>query len=63
VALGRLELIGAALADRRLAIVTLPQPGPVAANAYWLIRTSSAARAEVDDVVRWIEDEAAKVAL
>jgi LysR family transcriptional regulator, glycine cleavage system transcriptional activator len=63
VALGRLELIGAALADRRLATVTLPQPGPVAANAYWLIRTSSAPRAEVDDVVRWIEDEAAKVAL
>lgn len=63
VALGRLELIGAALADRRLATVTIPRPGPVTANAYWLIRTSSAPRAEVEEVIRWIEDEAEKIAL
>jgi LysR family transcriptional regulator, glycine cleavage system transcriptional activator len=50
VALGRLELIGPALADGLLATVTLPQPGPVTSNAYWLIRTSSAPRAEVEEV-------------
>ena len=62
VALGRLELIGLALADRRLGIVTMPQPGPVTSNAYWLIRTSSAPRSEVEEVVRWIKEEAEKVA-
>ena len=63
VALGRLELIGLALADRRLGIVTMPQPGPVSSNAYWLIRTSSAPRSEVEEVVRWIKEEAKKVAI
>jgi len=62
VALGRLELIGTALADRRLATVTVPRPGPATDYAYWLIRTASAPRAEVGAVVRWIEDEAEKVA-
>jgi LysR family transcriptional regulator, glycine cleavage system transcriptional activator len=58
VALGRLELIGDALADGRLVIAPMPQPGPVPGNAYWLIRTGSAPRPEVDEVVRWIEEEA-----
>ena len=62
VALGRLELIGLALADSRLATVTMPQPGPVTSNAYWLIRASSAPRSEVEEVVRWIKEEAEKVA-
>jgi len=61
VALGRLELIGLMLADRRLAVVTLPQPGPTTSNAYWLIRTPAASRPEVEEVMRWIADEAAKV--
>lgn len=63
VALGRLELIALALADRRLATVTMPQAGPVTAHAYWLIRTSSAPRSDVDEVVRWIREEAKKVAI
>jgi len=62
VALGRLELIGRALADGRLAPVTMPRPGPETPNAYWLIRTSSAPRSEVDEVVRWIQEEAEQVA-
>ncbi|HYB54833.1 MAG TPA: LysR substrate-binding domain-containing protein [Alphaproteobacteria bacterium] len=62
VALGRLELIGLALADSRLATVTMPQPGPVTSNAYWLIRASSAPRSEVEEVIRWIKEEAEKVA-
>ena len=61
VALGRLELIGDALADGRLRIAPMPQPGPVPGNAYWLIRTAAAPRPEVEEVVRWIEEEAAKV--
>jgi LysR family transcriptional regulator, glycine cleavage system transcriptional activator len=61
IALGRMELIGTALADGRLATVALPQPGPAVPNANWLIRTASAPRAEIDEVVRWIQEEAAKV--
>ena len=61
VALGRLELIGDALADGRLKTVSMPQPGPVPRNVYWLIRTAAAPRPEVEEVVRWIEEEAAKV--
>lgn len=63
IALGRLELIELALADRRLATVTLPQPGPVTSHAYWLIRTTSAPRAEVEAVVDWIRDQASAVAV
>ena len=61
-ALGRLELIGRALAEGHLTKLALPQPGPPTRNAFWLIRTTSAPRAEVDEVVRWIEEEAAGVA-
>jgi hypothetical protein len=36
------SMISVALADGRLARVTVPQPGPATSHAYWLIRTSSA---------------------
>jgi DNA-binding transcriptional LysR family regulator len=62
VALGLLELIGLALADGRLRTVTMPKPGPVTPNAFWLIRTSSPTRVEVEEVIRWIREEAAKIA-
>lgn len=62
VALGRLELIGLALADSRLARLAMPRPGPHAPNAYWLVRTSSPPRAEVEEVIRWIRREAETVA-
>lgn len=58
VALGRLELIGLALAEGRLIRCDLPRPGPVSANAYWLLRSEAAPRAEVEEVVRWILAEA-----
>ena len=61
VALGRLELIGMMLADRRLATVTMPHPGPVTQNGFWLIRSSSTARPEVEEVICWIREEAEKV--
>jgi len=63
VALGRLELIGLARADGRLATLTMPLPGPATTDAYWLIQTSSAPRSEVEEVVRWIRKEAEKVAV
>jgi DNA-binding transcriptional LysR family regulator len=47
-----------ALADGRLARCDLPRPGPVSANAYWLLRGEAAPRAEVEEVVRWILAEA-----
>ena len=62
-ALGRLELIDLALADRRLMTVRLPHPGPVVPNAYWLIRTSESPRVEVQYVLDWIREKASKVAL
>src|SRR5262249_23825622 len=58
IALGRLELIGPALADRRLVKVCVPRPGPATTNAYWLIRSASTARPEVNDVAAWIRAEA-----
>jgi DNA-binding transcriptional LysR family regulator len=61
IALGRLELICLALADGRLARVTVPQPGPATSHAYWLIRTSSAPRSEVEAVVHWIKEEASAI--
>lgn len=54
VALGRLELIGLPLAEGRLLRCDLPRPGPASANAYWLLRSEAAPRAEVEEVVRWI---------
>ena len=62
IALGRLELIGLALTDGRLTTVKVPQPGPITSHAYWLIRTSSAPRSEVEAVVDWIKEEAKAIA-
>ena len=39
----------------------MPLPGPVPGNAYWLISTAAAPRPEVEEVVRWIEAEAARM--
>lgn len=63
IALGRLELIGIPLADGRLAAVKMPQPGPVTSHAYWLIRTSSAPRPEVEAVMHWIKEQASATAV
>jgi LysR family transcriptional regulator, glycine cleavage system transcriptional activator len=61
IALGRMELLAPALADGRLTKVSLPHPGPITSHAYWLIRTSSAARSDVEAVVHWINEEAGSV--
>jgi DNA-binding transcriptional LysR family regulator len=63
VALGRLNLLRQALEERQLAVAPLPAPGPPVPNAYWLIRTTSATRPEVDEVMGWIREEAAKAEL
>lgn len=57
-ALGRLELIDHALTRGHLTTVEMPKPGPVTTNAYFLIKTGSAPRAEVDNVFQWIKQEA-----
>jgi LysR family glycine cleavage system transcriptional activator len=61
VALGRLELLAPDLADQRLTRVSLPHPGPITSHDYWLIRTASAARSDIDAVVHWINEEAESV--
>jgi DNA-binding transcriptional LysR family regulator len=58
IAIGRLELIRPALADGRLTKLSVPRPGPVTTSAYWLIRSTSTVRPEVDDVAAWIKAEA-----
>lgn len=63
IALGRLNLIRQALEERQLAVAPLPFPGPPVPNDYWLIRSTSAARPEVDIVADWIREEAAKAEL
>ncbi len=63
IALGRLELVNPALVDGRLAKVIVPHLGPVTSHAYWLIRTSAAARPEVEAVVHWITEEAKSVVI
>ncbi len=59
IALGRLELMAPMLADGRLKVLSTPQQGPTTAHAYWLIQADPAPRAEVADVIRWIQTEAA----
>ena len=55
IALGRLELLGAMLKDRRLEV-----PGAVAArrssHSYWLVQASASPRAEVSRVLDWLAD-------
>jgi LysR family transcriptional regulator, glycine cleavage system transcriptional activator len=58
VALGRLELLGGALADGRLRVVRMPAPLPAAPSAYWLVRPEGPSRSEIDEVARWIVTEA-----
>jgi DNA-binding transcriptional LysR family regulator len=63
IALGRLELIDLALTHGHLTTVEMPNPGPVTTNAYWLIRTASTPRSEVEEVFRWIKEEAERIAV
>lgn len=59
IALGRLELLGPLLADRRLVTLAPPEHPPATENAYWLISAALAPRPEVAHVVDWIRAEAA----
>jgi LysR family transcriptional regulator, glycine cleavage system transcriptional activator len=61
IALGRLELLGTALANGLLKVANLPQPGPEARHAYWLIRPEGPSRPAVETVADWILAEAARV--
>lgn len=61
IALGRLELLGTALANGLLKVAKLPQPGPAARHAYWLIRPEGPSRSAVETVADWILAEAARV--
>jgi LysR family transcriptional regulator, glycine cleavage system transcriptional activator len=61
IALGRLELLDSALANGLLKVVEMPQPGPAARHAYWLIRPEGRSRAAVETVADWILAEAARI--
>ena len=60
IALGRLELLSAAIAQKRLVTLMAPGATPGTSHAYWLIRGIYANRSEVDRVVQWIRTEAAQ---
>lgn len=61
IALGRLELVSAMLADGRLTALRTAQQSPPSAHAYWLIQADPAPRTEVQEVIRWIKSEAGNI--
>lgn len=61
IAVGRLNLIGPMLSDGRLVALTTPLMTPATPHAYWLIQADSNPRPEVQEVIRWIKEEAAKL--
>jgi DNA-binding transcriptional LysR family regulator len=62
IALGRLPLIAAMIADGRLIDLQSPNAGPANDHAYWLVRAEAEPRPEVVEVMRWIRAEAAACA-
>ena len=58
IALGRLELLGPLLQDRRLVILSAPRLAPEDAYGYWLIQGEPVPREDVLDVIAWIKSEA-----
>lgn len=59
IALGRLPLIAAIIADGRLIALQSRNTGPANDHAYWLVRAEAEPRPEVVEVMRWILVEAA----
>ena len=59
IALGRLPMISALIADGRLVGLPSPKAGPANEHAYWLIRADPQPRPEVRKVMQWIQAEAA----
>jgi DNA-binding transcriptional LysR family regulator len=60
IALGRFELLSAAIAQKRLVTLIAQGATPASSHAYWLIRGIYANRPEVDRAVQWIRTEAAQ---
>lgn len=60
VALGRIELVSAAIIQKRLVTVKVPRARPASSHAYWLTRGMYANRPEVDRVAQWIRTQAAQ---
>ncbi len=58
-ALGRLEILGKMLADRRLVAVSKPRRLGAHEYASWLIQADARPRKDVAAVVRWIREQAA----
>jgi len=56
VALGRLELLGPMLEDRRLQVLQQGRDASRSNYSYWLIQATAHPRAEVQRVARWIKE-------
>ena len=62
IALGRLELIRPLIDAGRLITLTAPEARTETTHGHWLIRAADTARADVNKVAAWVEQEAHHVA-
>jgi LysR family transcriptional regulator, glycine cleavage system transcriptional activator len=62
IALGRLELLGPIMAERRLVVLSTPRAAEPD-YAHWLIQADTDAREDVLDVVNWIHQQVAEMPL
>lgn len=63
IALGRLELLGAMLKERRLVLLATPRRLAEHAYAHWLIQGDAEPREDVLDVITWVRSQAAEMEL
>ncbi|HUB14795.1 MAG TPA: LysR substrate-binding domain-containing protein [Acetobacteraceae bacterium] len=59
IALGRLELLGPMLREKRLQVLAGPKAGPTTTYGYWLISARPKPRPDVATIARWIRCQAA----
>ena len=57
IALGRLELVQSMITDNRLRALSTPEQSIVTDHAFWLIRSTSNPRSEVEKTASWIVEQ------
>lgn len=63
IALGRMELLGTMLAERRLVALSRPRRVAVHEYAHWLIQADAEPREDVFDLITWVRSQAAEMEL